>query len=74
MENKRGGDLICRRPEIIIEARFNLTKKQNDILDMVFASIENDDKLRYEIDVAKYGKLYNIKDKSNIYRTLYFTP
>ena len=70
MENKKGGDLICRRPETIIEARFNLTKKQNDILDMVFASIENDDKLRYEIDVAKYGKLYNIKDKSNIYRDL----
>ena len=70
MENKKGGDLICKRPETIIEARFSLTKKQNDILDMVFASIENDDNLRYEIDVAKYSKLYNIKDKSNVYRDL----
>ena len=70
MENKKGGDLICRRPEAIIEARFNLTKKQNDIVDMVFASIEDDGKLEYQIDLTKYGKLYNIKDKSNIYRDL----
>jgi len=70
MENKKGGELIGRRPEAIIEARFKLTKKQNDIVDMVFASIEDDGKLEYQIDVAKYGKLYNIKDKSNIYRDL----
>lgn len=70
MENKKGGDLICKRPETIIEARYKLTKRQNDILDMVFATIENDDKLQYDIDIAKYGKLYNIKDKSNIYRDL----
>jgi len=67
MENKKGGDLICRRPETIVEARFSLTKKQNDVLDMVFASIENDDNLQYEIDISKYAKLYNIQDKSNIY-------
>ena len=70
VEDKRGGDLICRRPETIIEARFKLTKRQNDILDMVFASIEDDGKLEYRIDVAKYSKLYDIKDKSNIYRDL----
>jgi plasmid replication initiation protein len=68
VENKKGGDLICRRPETIIEARFSLTKRQNDILDIVFSSIEDDSKLRYEIDINKYGALYNIKDKSNIYR------
>jgi plasmid replication initiation protein len=70
MKNKKGGELICRRPESIIEARFSLTKRQNDILDMVFASIEEDNKLQYEIDLARYGQLYNIKDKSNIYRDL----
>jgi len=70
MENKKGGELIGRRPEAIIEARFKLTKKQNDIVDMVLASIEDDGKLEYQIDVAKYGKLYNIKDRSNIYRDL----
>ena len=68
VENKKGGDLICRRPETIIEARFSLSKRQNDILDIVFSSIEDDSKLRYEIDINKYGVLYNIKDKSNIYR------
>lgn len=67
---KKGGDLICMRPDSIIEARFNLTKKQNDILDMVFATIENDDKLQYEIDVAKYSKLYKMQDKSNVYGDL----
>ena len=55
MENKKGGDLICKRPETIIEARFSLTKRQNDVLDMVFSSIEDDNKLRYEIDVVKYS-------------------
>jgi len=70
MENKVGGDLICKRPETIVEARFKLTKKQNDILDMVFASIENDEKLKYQIDIKKYGQLYNIKNKSNIYGDL----
>ncbi|MBU3174423.1 replication initiation protein [Clostridium estertheticum] len=68
MENKKGGDLICRRPETITEARFSLTKRQNDILDIVFSSIEHDNKLRYEIDINKYESFYNIKDKSNIYR------
>jgi len=34
---------------------------------MVFASIENNDNLQYEIDISKYAKLYNIQDKSHIY-------
>jgi len=67
MEKKKGGELICRRPDSIVEARFKLTKKQNDIIDMVFATIENDDNLEYEIDLHKYAKLYNIQNRSNIY-------
>ncbi|WP_026883709.1 replication initiation protein [Clostridium akagii] len=70
MKEKKGGNLICMRPDSIIEARFSLNKKQNDILDMVFATIENDNKLKYEINVIKYTKLYNIQDKSNIYGEL----
>lgn len=70
MKAKKGGDLICKRPEQIIAARYNLSKKQNDIIDMVFASIDESDKLQYEIDLSKYGILYNIKDRSNIYRDL----
>jgi len=67
MEKKKGGELICMRPDSIVEARFNLTRRQNDILDMVFATIENDDKYRYDVDVHKYAELYNLKDKSSIY-------
>lgn len=68
--NKKGGDLICIRPDSIVEARFKLTKKQNDIMDMVFANINDDDKLEYEIDLRKYVELYNVKDKSDIYGEL----
>ena len=64
---KKGGNLICMRPDSIVEARFKLTRRQNDIMDMVFASIEDDDKLEYEIDLSKYAKLYNVKDVSDIY-------
>jgi plasmid replication initiation protein len=44
MKNKKGGDLILKRPESLIEARFCLTTRQNDVLGMVLASIEGDDK------------------------------
>lgn len=67
MRIKKGGELICKRPETIVEARFSLTKKQNDIMDMVFTSITDDERLEYEIDVSKYAKLYQLKNKSNVY-------
>ena len=70
MKDKKGGELICKRPETIVEARFKLSKKQNDILDMVFATIENDDKLEYEIEISKYAKLYLLKNQSNVYADL----
>lgn len=67
MKDKKGGELICKRPETIVEARFNLTKKQNDILDMVFATIKNDDNLEFEIKIEKYAKLYKLQNQSNVY-------
>lgn len=70
MKSKKGGELICMRPENIIEARFKLNNRQNDIMDMVFASITDDDKLEYEIDVLKYSNLYKLKNKSTIYGEL----
>lgn len=60
---------IAVRSENIIEARFSLTSKQNDILDMVFSQIENDETYTYEISVDKYRHLYKI-DTSNLYRDL----
>lgn len=68
MEKK--GDLIAVRPEIIIEARFNLTSKENDIIDILLTQIEEDNNLHYTIDVNHYKTLYNIQDKSNVYGDL----
>lgn len=72
MKEKAGGDLICKRPSSIVEARFSLTKKQNDILDIVFSAIENDDNLKYVIDLTKYSELYSesVKNRSDIFNEL----
>ena len=67
MEKK--GEFIAIRPEGVIEARFKLTAKQNDILDMVFTQIKDDDKTDYIIDIAQYKKFYNV-NTSNLYRDL----
>lgn len=66
--NKKG-EFIAIRPDPIIEARFDLTAKQNDILDMVFSQVDDDNNYDYILDVAKYKELYNM-DTSNIYRDL----
>lgn len=66
MINKKS---MAIRSANIIEARFSLTAKQNDILDMLFAEIDNDEKLTYEISVDKYKPIYKT-DTSNIYRDL----
>ena len=67
--NKKG-ELIAVRPEKVIEARFALTSRQNDILDMLFTQIQDDDNVEYSIDINKYKMLYNIKDKNNVYGDL----
>lgn len=67
--NKKG-ELIAVRPEKVIEARFALTSRQNDILDMLFTQIQDDDNIEYSIDINKYKMLYNIKDKNNVYGDL----
>lgn len=61
---------IAIRPLAIIEAKFDLEAKQNDIIDMLFTELNKDDgKLEYEINIEKYKKYYNV-DTSNIYRDL----
>jgi plasmid replication initiation protein len=64
------GELIAVRPERIIEARFALTSRQNDILDMLFTQIQDDNNTEYIIDINKYKMLYNIQDKNNVYGDL----
>ncbi|MBX4262855.1 RepB family plasmid replication initiator protein (plasmid) [Clostridium estertheticum] len=67
---KKKGELIAVRPDKVIEARFALTSRQNDILDMLFTQIQDDHNVEYCIDINKYKMLYNIKDKNNIYGDL----
>ncbi|MCD3352140.1 hypothetical protein G8V03_14350 [Clostridium botulinum D/C] len=53
------GKFVSVRPDSIIEARYDLTPKQNDILDIVLSKIEDyDDKYCYEILVDDYKTIY----------------
>lgn len=61
------GKFIAVRPNSLIEARYDLTPKQNDILDMVLSKIENDNNYLYELNLSDYRSLYKT-DSSNIYR------
>lgn len=57
------------RPEGLIEARHELTAKENDIIDLVLNTIKDDNEYVYEIDIEKYKGIYNL-GSSNIYRDL----
>lgn len=63
------GKFIAVRPDNVIEARYDLTSKQNDILDMVLSEVQDDGKHLYELNLDKYKKLYK-KGDTNIYRDL----
>lgn len=68
MVNKRGSS-IAVRSDSIIEARFSLTAKQNELLDMLLCEIQDDDQNKYLISVDKYKEFYQT-DTSNLYRDL----
>lgn len=63
------GKYIAVKPDSIIEARYDLTPKQNDILDMVLSKISDDNNYLFQLDLNEYRKLYKT-DTSNIYRDL----
>ncbi len=62
------------RPASIIEAKYQLTKRQMEIVDIVFSQVndENDTKenVFYTIDLKKYFKLYDVKDKKSLYKEM----
>lgn len=66
--NKKG-ESIAIRPESIIEGRFSLTSSQNDIIDMLFCEIEDDEQYQYTISIEKYKSMYKT-NTSNLYRDL----
>jgi plasmid replication initiation protein len=63
----RKGQDVAIRSNIIIEAKYNLTAKENDIVDILLTEIEPDDNLEYEINIHKYKKFYNYDDGNNVY-------
>ncbi|MBX4272203.1 replication initiation protein [Clostridium estertheticum] len=63
------GKYIAVRPNELIEARYNLSVSQNDIMDMVLTKIEDDNNYLYELNINDYKHLYKT-DTSNIYRNL----
>lgn len=59
---------LAFRPMSIIDARYNLSTRENDILDILFSKIESDNILDYRITTSELLKYY--KDSSNVYRNL----
>ena len=74
MKKKKGGKEVAFRPQTIIEARYDLDRRQNDILDILLGIVgEGDDteeNTRYEIHIADVKHLYNLQDESNAYAYL----
>lgn len=69
--HKKGGNEVAFRPQSIVEARYNLDRRQNDIMDIAFGMIDDEvDKKEYSIRVADVKEYYNIEDKSHAYRFL----
>lgn len=59
--------LCVKRPNDLIEARFSLSAKQNDIIDLLLSKLENNDTIEYELNLPDYKIFFN-KDTTNIYR------
>lgn len=58
---------LAFRSNSLVEARYSLSVKQNNILDMLLMEIEDDDEYSYVLTVDKYITLFKA-DTSNIYR------
>ncbi|MBQ5852338.1 MAG: hypothetical protein IIW54_16235, partial [Lachnospiraceae bacterium] len=68
-KKKMGGTEVAFRPQTIIEARYDLDRRQNDILDILLGIVgegdDAEDNTRYEINIADVKHLYDLKDESN---------
>lgn len=66
----RTGKNIAVRSNLIVEAKYSLKGKENDIVDILLTQIEPDDKLEYEININKYKELYGYRNDKVVYRDL----
>ena len=73
-KKKRGGTEVAFRPQTIIEARYDLDRRQNDILDILLGFVgegeDTEENTRYEINIGDVKHLYNLHDESNAYSYL----
>lgn len=68
---KTKGNSITVRPDTIVEARYQLTPRQNDTLDIILSEIRNDDdinKLIYRLELKKYIHIFPPGRRGNVYR------
>ena len=73
-KKKVGGTEIAFRPQTIIEARYDLDRRQNDIIDILLGIVgegnDTEENTRYEINISDVKHLYNLQDESNAYAYL----
>lgn len=69
---KKIGDMITVRPDSIVEARYSLTPKQNDLIDIFLTEIDSEDNNTYNyiLEISKYKTLFPNEGSGNIYRNL----
>lgn len=68
---KTKGNNITVRPDTIVEARYQLTPRQNDALDIILSEIREDDdlnKLIYRLQLKKYIHIFPPGRRGNVYR------
>lgn len=61
--------IMAVKPDEIIEARYSLSKRQNEILDIFLSELSDDNKYSYEIPLDRYKDIYDT-DTSNLYRDM----
>lgn len=64
ISNRRGE--VAVRSDSLIEARYRLSARANDIVDMVTVELKNDKNLTYEIALNNYSEY--VINKENVYR------
>lgn len=72
MVAKKGKD-IARRPMSIVEARFDLSRRQNDIMDLLFSKFDEAplEQTIFVLKIMDIKNLYQMDDKSHAYDFLY---
>ena len=49
------------RPSEIIEAKYSLSKRQSDLVDLVLQQVQDDDNVKFRVDMEKYCKIAGIE-------------